>query len=426
MSSTPSPITGFSTFLSDPKSTYFYIRPTPITHESWKKLRDESKDNSNLFLPILSNKNSLELLGKSIKTHFPEEKKQDSSKKTVKNQSPDEVLAGQIFVVLSRIMNLSALAFVSDPTTDLTQHEVELYEERYDCKFDKTTESHCDDWDWSMKETTTYSMNRQYVHKTFRNLKREQSKKGIFTLLDSENDIMMYFNLWHMLRTCSQKYRSMASSSGDVLAQFTEVPQNRHKKVTPDLGILFFHLLISSKFSLEKVFPVILDELLTRNVLWALNAYPELSTQRVSRCRRITSTFDACFTSLRIIAFHCMFYRLAEHGKPQKPRDRELLTDASYDFEQLFSGRTITESMKEFSESYDKLWNMQSFIDFFGIIGIECSSGKVLETKLLDAMARSEKLDYHKKKKYFDAEEDNDPVRKLPKCCCRSDVCLWN
>src|SRR5581483_470120 len=136
--------------------------------------------------------------------------------------------------------------------------------------------------------------------------------------ISSSFDIEEFLADFRKARFAMNKNKSFAGRIHDVCIRFIDSPQNRHKGVTSNMGELLVALCLDTSISLDKWFPLILSEILTRNVLWAVKQDPLLQTDRLSLCYRNTHMFRLCYTSWCLFGIFVRFHRLLHRAEEKK------------------------------------------------------------------------------------------------------------
>lgn len=224
-------------------------------------------------------------------------------------------------------------------------------------------------------------------------------------LFSSEKVCIGYLQLYHLLISILRAHPDLRNRELSRLRRFRDSPDMRIKAVSPDLGELLvccaavagsstgFEDTISWPYDLLAPF---LREFLTRNVLWLLRAHPELEAleSSPSSVYRITRTFAACKTSLRLVMFQTLFWDafIVPHL-----RDPGML-EKFFGFPEPGSG-VAGEMVKGIREIYE----VKTWTKFFGRVGFEegvkewvKDGGVRLCSELKEAVVRSGKAGYHR------------------------------
>ncbi|PPJ55339.1 hypothetical protein CBER1_10199 [Cercospora berteroae] len=123
----------------------------------------------------------------------------------------------------------------------------------------------------------------------------------------SEKAIESYFHLFHLLLCLACENNEIIRNADRTINAF--ISGSRSKDHVPNLGHLLIMILISDIEINEAVIDGIIEEAITRNVVWTLDSkgrnMPELSfmeTDTISKYR-LHETFEACTTSWRLLMF---------------------------------------------------------------------------------------------------------------------------
>lgn len=141
----------------------------------------------------------------------------------------------------------------------------------------------------------------------------------------SDKAIESYFHLFHLLVCIATEDDSVIRHANRMLANF--MAGKRSKEHVPNLGHLLVALLISDTQITDGLMKAIVTEAITRNVIWLLNAKPELcymEPEAVSNYR-LEKTFLGSRTSYRLLMFSELFRRTARPGNAPLSQVREEL-----------------------------------------------------------------------------------------------------
>lgn len=136
----------------------------------------------------------------------------------------------------------------------------------------------------------------------------------------SEKAIESYFHLFHLLLCLAVSDQSVVHSANRMIMNFTKGGAGTSKEACPNLGHLLVAALISDIEMTDKIMKPIIKETVTRNVVWMLGEYSELSYYEPSAVSdyRLRKTFEASKTSYRLLMFLNLFRKTAV-GSPRKP-----------------------------------------------------------------------------------------------------------
>ena len=122
----------------------------------------------------------------------------------------------------------------------------------------------------------------------------------------SEKALEGYCAFCHALLFFAQKYPIIQDMANRQVDEFVASSEKRHKTNTPNLGTFLVALNLSDKNWSDVRLPFLL-ETLDRNVLWVIKAYPCLDDLHCHLGYRMSKTFDASLTSLRLLMFQVHF-----------------------------------------------------------------------------------------------------------------------
>ncbi|KAI9352498.1 hypothetical protein DFJ73DRAFT_347294 [Zopfochytrium polystomum] len=128
----------------------------------------------------------------------------------------------------------------------------------------------------------------------------------------SEKALTGYCTLMHLLLVMVGTYPQVLQPTYDKVRAFLSDPQARQKSHVPDLGELLIWLILVPGLSWSVVQRPLIEELLTRNVVWVLNQHPHLAHIEHRDCvseRRLQETFKGGLTGLRLLLFQVRFLK---------------------------------------------------------------------------------------------------------------------
>lgn len=141
------------------------------------------------------------------------------------------------------------------------------------------------------------------------------------TLLhSSEKAIESYYHLFHLLLCLATEDTRLIFKANDMVTSF--LAGKTSKADTPSLGHLLVALLISDVEMSDALMTAIIEETVTRNVVWLLDMNPELSymeREGQASTYRVAKTFTASVTSYRLLMFSELFRRMARPGSTPEP-----------------------------------------------------------------------------------------------------------
>ncbi|KAF8243751.1 hypothetical protein K440DRAFT_636830 [Wilcoxina mikolae CBS 423.85] len=224
-------------------------------------------------------------------------------------------------------------------------------------------------------------------------------------LFSSEKVCIGYLQLYHLLLCILRSHPTLHTRELTRLRRFRDSPDARAKSITPDLGELLVCCAAVAGSSTSPsdtiswpndLLAPFIREVLTRNVLWLLRAHPELEVLESSPTSnyRITRTFAAGKTSLRLVMFQTLFWDtfIVPHLKSPETLEKY------FGFPEPGSG-VAAEMVKGIREIYEvKTWTR-----FFTRVGFEegrsvwvKDGGVGLCRELKEAVKRSGRVRYHK------------------------------
>lgn len=186
----------------------------------------------------------------------------------------------------------------------------------------------------------------------------------------------------------------------------------RTKDQVPDLGFLLISILISDAEVDDSFLQAIIEEAITRNVLWMLEpakpggpgkGMPELAYLEPSAVSqyRIKKTFEAGKTSYRILMFLNTMRKIVRGMRDEydeegnKKADRKTLKELR---DKLFErhGAGPIGAAALFAERARKIQEVDSFKEFYKYMGLEAPSDEELTTLLRDSVKKSTAVGYSK------------------------------
>jgi ubiquitin-protein ligase len=183
----------------------------------------------------------------------------------------------------------------------------------------------------------------------------------------SEKAVESYFHLFHLLLCLVTSQLSIVKSANDMLKNFSQRGEAGTSKDTcPNLGYLLVAALISDVEMTENIMKPIVKEAVTRNVVWMLGEYPELSYYEPSATShyRLQKTFEASKTSYRLLMFLNIFRKTAI-GSPRKPLPQ--LRDEAFERH----GAPPRGSAKRLAAAIRGIHRVNTFPDFLRVMDID-------------------------------------------------------
>eukprot|EP00743_Colponemidia_sp_Colp-15_P002103 GILK01002283.1.p1 GENE.GILK01002283.1~~GILK01002283.1.p1 ORF type:complete len:627 (-),score=85.60 GILK01002283.1:164-2008(-) len=122
----------------------------------------------------------------------------------------------------------------------------------------------------------------------------------------SEKALLGFCSFHHLLLAMTRSYPDIHKIANKKIASFIEHESNRSKKVIPDLGAFLLWVSVS-KYQWSDISYIFIREMFVRGVRWLLRDHPELQKKTQPQKHRLTVTFEACRTSLRLVMFQVCF-----------------------------------------------------------------------------------------------------------------------
>ncbi|PPQ96670.1 hypothetical protein CVT26_010299 [Gymnopilus dilepis] len=146
------------------------------------------------------------------------------------------------------------------------------------------------------------------------------SHGGVTLLLASEKAVISYCHLFHLLISLSGVTSLILQDATNKVRAFIDQPFTRNKNRTPDMGefiVLITLVLVlppldpKNPLKWEDICGKFLEEAITRNVRWVLDASPMLEVmENGASDYRLETTFANSKTSLRLIMFQLSFFKM--------------------------------------------------------------------------------------------------------------------
>ena len=216
-------------------------------------------------------------------------------------------------------------------------------------------------------------------------------------LFASEKAVTSYCLLLHLLMCLCRAQPEILSDATIKLRQFVEVPKTRWKQSTPDLGELIVIItLVLIMPPVDKTRPItwelirgkFLEEAITRNVRWVLDASPELEVIEPSGAcdYRLGTTFNNSKTSLRLIMFQVTFLNVflrTYQGDITR-------LDENYGFAERELPERMVREIKE-------IYGVDNWPQFFGKVNFGRVLGKEAFSQMLrETIQESARRGYHR------------------------------
>ncbi|KAG2383470.1 hypothetical protein C9374_004141 [Naegleria lovaniensis] len=202
-----------------------------------------------------------------------------------------------------------------------------------------------------------------------------------------------YFHRWMLYLV--QHYPSCLQTLEQQVENFVKVDKYRHKDECPNLGEFLTKLSVlgPSGLTWDYIRDAIVQETATRNVLWVLKQFPELSKLNgISNTERIEKTWQANQVSCKLIMFHVFFLKNVVEKHGQRSLDEiGRLYDMNY-------GCCLEDNLEE--KLQQELFNIQkvnSLMEYFEYVGMKEDMRSVdkIGTFLKDCVVLSAEKGYH-------------------------------
>ena len=204
-----------------------------------------------------------------------------------------------------------------------------------------------------------------------------------------------YCAFHHILLKMIEKYPKLSERIDSKISDFIKDERQRTKDNCPSLGDFIPLLAVSENYCWNDVRSAYVQENFDRNALWVIKQYPRLKnpdrgygSKQIKNMDRLSKTFDANRTSMRLLMFHVYFLT-----KIARPNGRSLKeVTSNYD---LFYGRP-TSQMKEDLQNYCKnVLDIDGWPGLFRMIGMNPPTPQSVTFVLNQAMVNSKRKGYH-------------------------------
>eukprot|EP01060_Flectonema_neradi_P012814 TRINITY_DN1958_c0_g2_i1.p1 TRINITY_DN1958_c0_g2~~TRINITY_DN1958_c0_g2_i1.p1 ORF type:complete len:1319 (+),score=228.19 TRINITY_DN1958_c0_g2_i1:51-3959(+) len=188
----------------------------------------------------------------------------------------------------------------------------------------------------------------------------------------------------------------------NTLRRFIDYPSERHKVITPDLGVILCLLTISKKYSWKDLKNSFLSELFTRHVRWSLKksrrfAAGQLHPRMAKDHEMIAEAFYANETSCKLVMFQVFFANLVkpcEEYFTMRDNDPFSHTKELYDSRMGFPTTDMVDALVSeitlCNSRLEKGWN-----GFLQSCGGERRTNADIAKRIRDAVSRSDIAGYH-------------------------------
>lgn len=211
-------------------------------------------------------------------------------------------------------------------------------------------------------------------------------------LYASERAVYSYCHLFHLLICMARNDPSITRDASTLIDRFIADPEYRTKARVPDLGefIVMVTLVMAHGDSVqwERLAPIFLEEVVTRNVRWVLKECPELEVMEQGRSDyRLGRTFAQSKTSLRLIMFQVAFLQMFVNTYSSNMAR----LDDNYGFAEKEIPERMVTTIKD-------IYRVSDWPTFFVKVNYEKAKGfgaANFSWLLRDAVAKSGKRHYH-------------------------------
>jgi len=121
-----------------------------------------------------------------------------------------------------------------------------------------------------------------------------------------------------MLSHFTERCPVLVDFAHEQVSKFLSQECDRHKRCTPNLGVLLVHLKLSQKGCATLRRPLVTEVFDRNDVRWLPQKCPQLSSPSLSPARRLDWTFVGAKTLLRLLMFQACFVSLI--GRPSATR----------------------------------------------------------------------------------------------------------
>lgn len=204
-----------------------------------------------------------------------------------------------------------------------------------------------------------------------------------------------YMAFHRLLIALIVKHPELKQSIDDKIELFLTNEQSRRKACTPSLGDFLPYLAVSTKYSWPQLAIPVLQEVLCRNVLWAVSKDSSLNfvtSQRVfpekEQQRRHEQFFKFTSVSLHLIMFHVQFL------KQFSPKGSTSLEDLAKQYDSYY-GFANERTKNTFQDKLFQIQKVNNYRDFFKFCCLNVESNNTVDEILTDAWISSKQYGYH-------------------------------
>ena len=185
------------------------------------------------------------------------------------------------------------------------------------------------------------------------------------------------------------------------LGRFIQYPTERHKVITPDLGVILCMLTISKKYSWSDIKNAFLSELFNRHVRWSVKKSRRFAAGLVhprmaKDDEMVSEAFFANETSCKLVMFQVFFANLVKPDEDyySNKDDPYFHTKSLYDSRMGFPTadmvNALVSEIKSVNSRLAEGWN-----GFLQACGGERRSNNDIAKRIRDAVTRSDLAGYH-------------------------------
>ncbi|KAJ9636032.1 uncharacterized protein PV06_01180 [Exophiala oligosperma] len=200
----------------------------------------------------------------------------------------------------------------------------------------------------------------------------------------SEKAIESYFHIFHLLLCLATTYKSVVQVANGVLEDFKNGYTS--KAHCPNLGHLLIASLIADVDFTQQLRIALIREAVTRNVVWMLDKrrgagkVDLVYMEPDEVCEyRLSKTFQASKTSYRLLMFINLFRLTVNRGSGHGRKTLVQMRDELYDSH----GAPPFGAAARLAHQVKEIQNVDNFLDFLAVMGIEHLPTKVELTEFL-------------------------------------------
>ncbi|KAJ3068710.1 hypothetical protein HDU98_008152 [Podochytrium sp. JEL0797] len=213
-------------------------------------------------------------------------------------------------------------------------------------------------------------------------------------LIASEMALIGYSQLLHLLLAFTNKYPEISTTAEYKLAKFMNDKESRGKGQVANIGEFLVLLFCQSKYTWSALALPVFREVSARNVVWMLDPkhgnkpFLAFIEPDATSDFRLSQTFSAQQTSLRLLMFQVLFMRRIGLGN-QPPAELLAQMNRRFGYPAPGLAETLVEDIKG-------IYAVKSFNAFLPLVGIPLPTKEYFSQFLKDSIAVSERRRYHK------------------------------